>query len=235
MLSDRLPGKTLTKIAGKPILEWLIDRIKPSKMIDDVVVATTTLKEDDAIVDFCYKKKVPYFRGSHEDVLGRVYETAKAFAADATLRIGPDDPYVDAKFVDQYCQTYLKTNADYILNFDPATYPWGINIDMLTTKFLDKLNTQVKDKYDREHVSPYIIRNRKKFNVVNIALKEKDLTGYRLTIDYAEDLYVAKKILNHFKDKDFDFWDIVKFLDKNPKIKEANSKYLPKVKVSVGD
>lgn len=233
--SSRLPGKTLMRVAGKTILEWLVERVAQAKKVDQIVVATSTEPSDDKIVELCIKKKIDYFRGPKADVLGRVHQTVEKYGADATLRIGPDDPYIDGKLIDQFCDIWLKTKADYVLNFLEPTYPWGINIDLLSANFLRKLNKEVKDPYDREHVSPYMIRNRKKIKIAALPKLKENLTSYRLTIDYPEDLEVARKILNHFKGSTFDYIDIVKFLDKNPKIKSLNSQYLPKVKVNAGD
>lgn len=233
--SKRLPGKTLEVVAGKPILGWLIDRIAESKKIDQIIVATAQDSSDDKIIEFCKKRNVPFFRGSKEDVLGRVFQAALFFKADATLRIGPDDPYIDRRLIDRFCDLWLKTKADYILNFLEPTYPWGINIDMFSIKLLAALNKEVTDSYDREHISPYMIRNQKKFRVVTLPKLKKNLTEYRLTIDYPEDLEVARKILSHFKTRDFNYLDIVKYLDDNANVRKLNYKYLPKLKVNAGD
>lgn len=235
MKSARLPGKTLKKVAGKPLLEWLIDRISPSKMVEDIIVATTVSPEDDIIEKFCKKKDIDYYRGSSTDVLGRVYETILKSKADATLRIGPDNPYIDHFLIDQFCKVYLLKKPDYVNNFEIPTYPWGINMDLLSKKLLERLNMEVTEPYDREHISPYILRNRNRFKVISLKLNGENFSTYRLTIDYPQDLLLAEKILHHFKDVEFTFRDIVKFMDENPPFKEINKQYLPKVKINIGD
>lgn len=223
MGSSRLSGKTLKVVDGKPIIEWLIDRISPSKHLDEIVVATSVNKSDDPIVRFCKKKEIKFFRGSEEDLLGRVYQAAKRFKSDAVVRIGPDNPFIDVNFVTEFCQSFLKYKPDYVCNFIKMTYPYGINMDMYSINFLAYLNNVVTDPYDREHVSPYPIRHRNSFKVVSLSLDKDYSSAYRLTVDYPQDLELAKKIFTHFGDRYFSYWEVVKYLDEHPEIKKINA------------
>lgn len=233
--SKRLPGKTFKMIAGKPMLGWLVDRIKPSKYLDDIVIATSAKKIDDEIVEYCKKEGLNYFRGSENDVLGRVFGAAKKFKADAILRIGPDCPFLDWRIVDEFCKRFLVKKPDYVCSFVvDITFPWGIDLDMFSIKFLEKLNRIVKDPYDREHVSPYPLRHRKKFKVESVRAPG-DFSNYRLTVDHPEDLVLTRAVFNHFRDKDFTYIDACKFLDKHPEVKAANSRHIRTLKVHVGD
>ncbi len=51
--SKRLPDKVLMKIQGKSILEHIVNFLKFSKKIDQIIVATSDLKSDDKIETFC--------------------------------------------------------------------------------------------------------------------------------------------------------------------------------------
>src|SRR6185369_3903003 len=100
MGSTRLPGKVLMPLAGKPTLERLVERLRRSRYIDSVVVATTTNPKDNAIVEMCEASGYAYYRGSEEDVLLRVLETAKANGADIIVETCGDSPLIDHRQVD---------------------------------------------------------------------------------------------------------------------------------------
>ncbi|MEK6848761.1 MAG: hypothetical protein AABX65_03975 [Nanoarchaeota archaeon] len=101
MGSTRLPNKTMMKIAGKPLLAHVIERLKKSKLADRVIIITTKLPEDNVIVDFAKNNKTPYFRGSENDVLDRYYQAAKNLATEIIVRSTADDPLKDPKIIDK--------------------------------------------------------------------------------------------------------------------------------------
>src|SRR5437016_2300293 len=95
MTSTRLPGKVLMPILGEACLQRMIERLRNSKHLDDIIVATTVNKTDDAIVELCKKLDCHYYRGSEEDVLGRVLEAAQLHATDVIVEIPGDNICVD--------------------------------------------------------------------------------------------------------------------------------------------
>ena len=100
MRSTRLPKKVLLPLGNKTILENVVDRVRQAKTIGQVIVATSTEPDDDAIAKLCEEKGIQYFRGSHEDVLDRYYQTAKKFNAEHICRITADCPLIDPAVLD---------------------------------------------------------------------------------------------------------------------------------------
>ncbi len=123
MGSSRLPGKTMMNLNGKPMLEILLGRVRMSKLLNDVVVATTVNEKDNLIEKFCKEKGYNYFRGSEDDVLGRVLKTAKHNKADIIVELTGDNPLVDPEIIDEMVQYYLDNTYDYVCNSLPRTFP----------------------------------------------------------------------------------------------------------------
>ena len=135
-------------------------------------------------------------RGSEKDVLNRFYESAKYLKADIVVRITGDCPLVDATLVDQCVQGYKKAKADYFSNVDPATYPDGLDIEVISFKALQRANNETNSEFDREHVTPYI-RNSDSFLKASMQYAE-DLSKQRWSVDEPEDLIVVNNVFKHF-------------------------------------
>lgn len=222
--STRLPGKVLKDICGKTVLEHDLDRLRRVKNIDDIVIATTTSEKDIAIVKECERLKVKCFRGSEEDVLSRYYFAAKENGADVVVRITSDCPLLDSEVTESVIQCYLENSGeyDYVSNTIDRSYPRGLDTEVFNLCALEKAFNEATSQRDREHVTPYIWDNDNIFK--NYQYKnETDYSDFRWTLDTEEDLKLISIIYEQFKDKDyFDMNDIVKFLDKNPEVKEIN-------------
>ena len=114
MGSSRLPGKTMKKILGRPMLELMIERVQDSKEIDDIVIATSSSKSDDVIQELTSKLDVNCFRGSEDDVLDRVLNAAKMVKADTILELWGDCPLIDPEILDKLISFY-KNNSNMTL------------------------------------------------------------------------------------------------------------------------
>ena len=101
MSSTRLPGKVLREIAGKPMLAHVFERARRAKLVDDVVLATTTDSSDDPVAEFCVERGYNFTRGSLNDVLDRYYQAAKQYDAEIIVRLTADCPVLDPGIVDQ--------------------------------------------------------------------------------------------------------------------------------------
>jgi spore coat polysaccharide biosynthesis protein SpsF len=101
MGSTRLPGKSMADICGRPMLERVVNRVRESKLVEKVVVATSDAEIDNAIAAFCDRKQIPCYRGDESDVLDRFYQAAKFYAADAVIRITADCPLIDPAVIDR--------------------------------------------------------------------------------------------------------------------------------------
>ena len=217
--SVRLPNKILLKINGTPLIEILYKRLKRSKELDDIVIATT--RDSKNLINFLQKKKIKYFVGSESNVLKRYYDAAKKYNANIIVRITADGILADPKLVDAFLRKFSKMEIDYLSNQQPVSYPDGLDIEIFNFKSLKKANLLAKKKYDKEHVTPFIQRNKifKKYNLMN----DENLSKLRFTLDEIEDYESIKNIFMFFKPNINFSWKKIIFFIKKGKIKLTNS------------
>ena len=218
--SSRLLGKILLPGYEKPLLEHLVERVKKSKKLNKVVIATSTNKEDDIIYEFCKSKNVSVFRGHPNNLLKRYYSCAKNYNAKNIIRVTSDCPLMDYRLIDKMIADYSNLkNIDYYSNMHPPTFPDGFDIEIFKFDVLKKTYLNARKKYEKEHVTPYIWDNPEIFNVSNYKISKNYYDKYRLTLDYKEDYYLIWNIFKKLykKDKYFSFEKIINFLKKNPK------------------
>ena len=187
MPSTRLPGKVLLKVKGKELLLINIERLRKCKSLDMIAVITSGSPLDDPIVQFCEKHNVLYYRGSDRDVLDRYYKAAKHFKADMVVRLLSDCPLIDPKIVDMVVGELGV--CDFVSNSEPAkggTFPDGMDVSVFTFDALERGWREAEDYLEREHVTPYFY-NSGDFTTKRIDSKA-DLSKYRFTVDYPEDL-----------------------------------------------
>ena len=190
--SSRLPGKALIDIAGKPALQRVIERLRASKMLDDVIVATTTNEADDVIISLCEQLNCKYYRGSENDVLSRVLEAARAFDVDVIVEITADCLLVDWNIVDNLVKMYFDNKVDYCSNVIERTFPRGFDCQVFSTEVLEKVNSEVDNNLDREHVSTWIYLNKKSsinYTCLNLSAPAgQNRPDIEVTLDTPEDL-----------------------------------------------
>jgi len=204
MGSSRLPGKTLMEVrGGKPLLELVVNRFRMSRGIDDVYVATTGEKGDDPIAQWCEKNGVRHHRGSEEDVLERVTETALKAGADAIVQMGADSAYLDYELVGRLIEVYKNGDYDYVCNDLELTFPLGIYAHVVRVARLVELNRrQDLPVHDREDVVRYIFEHPAEYAIKNIvAPPEFAFPELRFTIDYPEDMQLARQIVQRLGDR----------------------------------
>lgn len=224
--STRLPGKILLDIEGKTVLEHVIDRVRPSKCIDDIVVATTIQKEDLKIVNLCSSNGTSVYCGSENDVLDRYYQAARLFNAENIVRITSDCPLIDPLIIDEIIKLHLEEKADYTSNTLKETYPDGLDIEVFTFEVLKESWKNANLTSEREHVTPYMRKNQA-FKRINLESKV-DLSQKRWTLDNPEDYEFIKIIYKNLYNKNrfFNMNEILKFLNNNPEIEGINQSIL---------
>jgi spore coat polysaccharide biosynthesis protein SpsF len=224
MGSTRLPGKVLLKVCGKTMLEHLLDRLKRSRGLSAIVVATSTAPQDNAIEAEVQRLKVPCFRGSEDDVLARYAGAAQKFPADAYVRITADCPLFDAQLLDRMIDRFLEGGCDYLSNTLERTYPRGLDAEILTKPALEEANARAAKAYEREHVTPYIIEHSERFRRVSFK-GEKDLSHHRWTLDTAEDLQLIRAVYEGLypRDPNFSTEDVLKLLAERPELAKLNA------------
>ena len=227
MGSTRLPGKILKEINGKSLLEYQIERIQRSKIIDDIVIATTNKEAEDPIIRLCMRLGISYFQGSEDNVLKRYYEAAILNKADTIVRLTSDCPLIDPVIMDDVIKYYIlnRNSIDYCSNTIERTYPRGLDVEVFSFVALEAAFHNAVLSRDREHVTSYIYTNPNLFRVAGIT-NEIDLSQYRWTVDENEDFILIKKILKnlYIVNKEFLLKDIIQLLKENPEWNEINAK-----------
>lgn len=229
MDSVRMPGKVLKEILKKPLLGYLIERLRRATLIDDIVIATTTKRSDDKVVKFCNDNQINCFRGPEFDVLKRYYMAAKEFKAENIVRICGDSPLIDPVMVDEMVSEFLnmKISTDYYSNTINQTYPLGMNTEIFSFSALESAYKNANNKFEREHVTPFIYMNAEVFKICQKHI-QPNLSKLRLTVDQKEDFEVIKLIIENFNkpNQPFDFTleDIVSLSKEKPTIFSKNNK-----------
>ncbi len=226
MSSSRLPKKVLIDIEGTPSLKFMIDRVKKSKLIDKIIVATTNNEKDNEIVKFCYDNDIFCYRGSENDVLDRYYQSAKEHQATTIVRLTSDCPLIDPNLIDQTINLYNQENVDYASNTvppDKKKYPDGSDVEVFSFEALKKSWAEATDLKDREHVTFYLWKRGQNFKTIMLD-NEHDWGEYRITIDYKEDLNLVREIVRKLNNKNlFGFTkEIIEIID-NEELFKINS------------
>lgn len=226
--STRLPGKMLLPVIdNKGALELMLERVRRAIQLQKVVVATTTSPEDDRLADLCKRLGCECFRGDEEDVLDRYYKAAVAFGSpEVIVRLTGDCPLHDPVIIDKLVNRFLDSQADYVSNIDPPTFPDGLDTEVFSFSALEKAWKEACLKSEREHVTSYIRNHMDKFKAVNIKC-EKDLSAHRWTLDEKEDYeFISRIYENLYKKKPaFGMEDVLELLAKHPELEEINKRF----------
>lgn len=222
--SSRLPNKIFAQISGKPLIWHAVDRLKRSKRITKIAVATTTNPADDVLEKWCRENKIEVFRGSEEDVLSRYFHAAKSMGAETIVRITSDDPFKDPEIIDSVIGMFEKNKLDFAYNNNPPSFPEGLDVEVFSMEALERAQAESRDPYEREHVTQYFYRHPEKFRQMNLANKE-DRSSLRWTIDTKEDLGMARAVYAELYEegKIFLMGDILRLIRERPEIATMNS------------
>ena len=222
--STRLPDKVLKIINKKTIIKTLFDRLKCSKLVDEIIFAIPKNNKNNKLKKYILNNKFKnLYEGSPEDVLSRYYGAAKKFSSDIIIRITADCPLIDPTLLDQMISIFINSNINYLSNTLRPTYPDGYDIEIFDFKTLKKTFQNSKQKIDREHVTLYIKRNKDKFKVKNFS-HTSNLSNLRLTLDEEDDFKLISRVTNLMKNKYFfKLKDVEKLYEKNPKLFQLNS------------
>jgi len=232
MTSTRLPGKVMKPVIGRPVLELLIERLKKSRYIDEIVVATTINNTDQPIIDLCSLLGIKYYRGSEDDVLKRVLDAAKSVSGDIIVEITGDCPFVDPGIVDECIKTYLNGNYNYVSNVITRSYPRGLDVQVFPVSVLEEVNELTNNPIDHEHVSLYIYEHPERYRLKNItAPDELFWPDLGITLDTPEDYELICGIYEELYplDPDFKAADIVDLLRKRDDLVEINREIMRKI------
>jgi len=223
MGATRLPNKVMLNLCGKPILWHVIERCKKAN-VDEIILATSINSENNVIEEFCKKNNYNFFRGSENDVLQRYYECAKMFGLDIIVRITADCPLISSKVINIAIKKFKQKEVDYLSNAPIRSFPRGLDVEVFSFNALKKVHESTEDKFQREHVTPFIYNNPKIFRVGTLIaeglLKKPEI---RLCIDTPQDLKLFRIIYNNlYHQKVIPIEEVIRFLDKNTDLIKMN-------------
>lgn len=223
--STRLPKKCLLEINGKKTIEFVIERVKKSKLADMIILCTTTKPEDDILCQIAKKEGIECFKGSEEDKLERWRGAAEKFNVEFFVTADGDDLFCEPELIDMAFKQYKKDNCDFIYGdgVKGVDVPCGAFTYAIKVSALNKV-CEIKDTSDTEMMWTYFkdtgMFKTEELKNVPETLKRPEI---RMTLDYPDDFKFFEKIINHFKDTDyFSLRDIIKYLDDNPEIIKIN-------------
>lgn len=193
--SKRFNKKILFSIKGRPIIDHVFLRVKKSKNISKIVVATSKNKSDDELVTHLKKNKINYFRGELDNVSKRLSDAAKKYKQNVFVRINGDSPLIDYKIIDKAVKIYQKNKKkfDIITNVFPRTFPKGQSVEIIKTHILSK-NLHKMNKFQKEHVTIYFYKNAFQYNIKNFKSKKK--LNIDLAVDEKRDIHKIIKLIN---------------------------------------
>lgn len=194
MTSARLPGKVLALIGGQPALQLQIDRLRRTRELDALAVATSNYESDDPIVDLCNDMHIAVVRGPLIDVLERYRLAGETLDAEGIVRITADCPFIDPTIVDRVVARWRAGSEDFVGNcVEPRTYPVGMDTEVISWEALRVSADEATDPYDREHVTPFVRARPERFPAARVDL-EPPYGNVHLTLDTPEDLVVLRNV-----------------------------------------
>lgn len=228
MGSERLPGKVIKPILGKPLIIHTLDRLKKSKYIDEAILATSNLDKDNILEATVKNYGYEVFRGSEDDVLQRYKAAADKYSGDLIIRITGDCPFIDPIIVDNVVSYFLINDFDYVRLDVPDTLIRGFDVEVFSKEALDKTISLANEEKYREHVTLYMYNHPESFKIGYVKGSNLYNKDYRLCVDTESDFKLVKLIYEHFNDENVSAKDVVKFLDENKEISDINKEVMQK-------
>jgi len=235
MGSTRLPGKALKNLAGRPVAEWVLRRLRRASRVSEVRLAIPETEADAALAELAGRLDLPCTRGDEEDVLGRYLAAAREADADHVVRVTGDCPFTDPAVVDAVIERHLASGADYTSNGNPPEYPRGFEVEVCARAALERAAKEARNPYDREHVTSFLYREEGRFIVEHVAappeLRRPDL---RVCIDTEPDLALANVIAEYFEGRGrFGAREVVEFLATHPMVAAMNRRVEQKARAKI--
>lgn len=194
MSSTRLPGKVMKPLAGRPMIERQLERLRRCEALERLIVATSLDASDDPLAAFLGELGVDVHRGSLTDVLDRYVGAVRAFGVTSdVVRLTADCPLADPGVIDACVLRRLELGVDYCSNGRRRTYPHGLDVEAFTLEALLTAGREATDPYDREHVTPFIYRHPERFTIGELA-QDRDEGHLRWTVDTPEDFAFVERV-----------------------------------------
>jgi spore coat polysaccharide biosynthesis protein SpsF len=221
--STRLPEKVLLLANGKSVLEHHINRLAWSNI--PVYIATTINRTDDAIIKLAESFNIPYYRGDEVNVLERFYLCAKKFQLDIIIRVTSDCPLIDGNIIREAVEQYVQLNSDeiYMSNSIERTYPRGLDFEIFSFTALSDAFHNATDLFEKEHVTPFINKNRSGKITVRQFKNSDDWSNLRWTLDTPDDWKLLKTLIEDYGAETKPFDEILAIVTNNDALVNINN------------
>ena len=222
MGSSRLPGKILKELGNVDVLTYDVERCKQIKGVSEVIVATSTLPQDDAIAEWCKAHHINYFRGSEDDVLDRYVQCAKQYNPDYVMRVTSDCPFVDYEMASEIVSLMARERKDIVLV--DGELPRGLAVELISYKALLSIHEVGQEARHREHVTYYAYEFSNEFTTATYTVPENRLAPeFRITLDTPEDYELLKIVADYFDNPLVSSIDVIEYLKEHPEIAKINA------------
>ena len=235
MGSTRFPGKIIKDLdANERVLDVLIERLKLSKLVNKIIIATTPDRRNSVIIEIAKLHEVSYFIGSEKNVLERYYLAAKEYHLDLIIRATSDCPFIDPFILDDMINFFLSHNYHCIRNVDNTTnFSRGFEVEIFSFEVLEKIYKNATTELEKEHVTHFIYIHPEMFQFYSYNLENlKNFRNLRLTIDVDKDLELCREVYKILKENgkgiDFSVFDVYEIIEKNPELMEINKRVIHK-------
>lgn len=220
--SSRLPAKVLKRLGDTDVLSYDIARCRAIQGVDEVIIATSDLPQDDAIAKWCEEHHVACFRGSEEDVLDRYVQCAKQYEPNYVMRVTSDCPFVDYEMASEIVELMTREQKGIVLL--QGELPRGLAVELLAYDALLKIHEVGKEPRHREHVTYYAYEYKEQFEtVVYTVPSNRQAPELRITLDTDEDYEMLSKVAAHFNDPLVSSVDVIRYLQKTPEVANINA------------
>lgn len=221
MGSSRLPGKILKPLGDTDVLSYDVARCRAIEGVSEVIVATSTLPQDDAIAKWCVDHQVAYFRGSEDNVLDRYVQCAKLYEPDYVIRVTSDCPFVDYEMASEMVGLMAQERKDVMLL--AGDLPRGLAVEIIAYLALLKIHEIGQEPRHREHVTYYAYEFKEQFETVTYEVpKNRQAPEFRITLDTAEDYAMLVEVAKHFDNPLVSSVEVIEFLKVTPEIAKIN-------------
>jgi len=210
--SARLPGKVLRPMAGKPLLGWLIERLRAARRVTGIVLATSAEDSDDAIAAYAGQEGIDCYRGSLTDVAGRLTSAAERASAEWFVRVSGDSPLVVPTVIDDVIALFQYARPDLATNVQLRTFPKGFSVEAISVASLQRARVMMRPG-EHEHVTGVFYRCPEQFRIVNVT-SGSDWGSVQLSVDTAEDFSLIERMLSSGLDKNVSVSELVKLRER---------------------
>jgi len=222
MGSSRLSGKILKRLGSTDSLTYVTERCRKIEGIAEVIVATSTLPQDDAVEAWCVAHNTAYYRGSEDDVLDRYIQCAERYHPDYIMRVTSDCPFVDYEVASEMV-ALMKENPVDIIDL-ASDLPRGLAVEIISYKALQYIDKHGRKQRHREHVTYYAYEHKDQFTRVDyIAPIDRHYPNLRITLDTEEDYALLCNVADHFSAIDVSSLDVIQYLLDHPEVAKLNA------------